>query len=121
MARDLEGRPVTPAEELAEAADKLEALTTKVVDGPWRDMQMGSEGSIVLAGGNTVSTSRRVAMTREFAEAEYIAAMSPLVGKALVAVFREWVLVARFGEEHLHRCGGMETLTLARLINGSAS
>jgi hypothetical protein len=118
---------VTPAQELAAAADKLDALASKATEGPWRDMSMGSEGSTIHAGGNTVSTARRVGRCGEYADAAYIAAMDPLVGKALAAVLREAsytiennvnVLVPR-GLPAVPVSGGL--LDLARMVNGSAS
>jgi len=82
---------VTPAEVLAAAADKLEALASKVPAGPW-----GAEERSVEALGGESAWQRDVVFVGGDGEggastprvAEYIAAMNPLVGKALAEVLR---------------------------------
>jgi len=54
--------------------DTLAAQVDAATPGPWRDVPMGSEGSVVIAGGNTITTARKPATCREFADAEFIAA-----------------------------------------------
>lgn len=109
---------MTPAEELTAAADKLDALVADATDGPWRELLMGSEGSKVVAGGNTVSTARHIALARGSADATYIAAMNPLVGKTLLEMLREEAAEAALYRgphaAHFFRHG----LRFARLING---
>lgn len=79
---------MTPAERLNAAADLLEKRADDATPGPWRDMPMGSEGANIHAGGNTVTTARRVGRIGEFADASYIATMHPEVGKALASILR---------------------------------
>jgi hypothetical protein len=107
---------MTPAEELAQAADNLDALWANATNGLWIDRKMGSEGSTVFAGGQTVNTSRRVARAGEFGDAAYIAAMGPLVGKALA----DWLRTAARNVAR-HQGWDGEAVILARLINGSES
>ena len=109
---------MTPAEELTAAADMLDALVAEATDGPWRDLLMGSEGSKVVAGGNTVSTARHIALARGSADATYIAAMNPLVGKALAELFRmEFTRIDATEKVHPPYAPDPEVLALARLIN----
>lgn len=107
---------MTHAEELDTAADKLDALASGASDGPWRDLLMGSEGSKVLAGGNTVSTARHIALARGSGDATYIAAMHPLVGESLAELLREQSVAAFVRHGH-----SAWALNIARLINGGAS
>lgn len=53
---------------------KLRELLAAATPLPWRDMHTGSEGAIVLAGGNTIRTALKPATCRELADAELIAA-----------------------------------------------
>lgn len=69
-----------PDDLLATVREALAAATP----GPWRDVPMGSEGSVVLVGGNTARTSRRVARAGEYADAHLIA-NAPTWLAALVA------------------------------------
>lgn len=78
----------TPAERLLKAAEILEKRATEAEAGPWRTMVMGSEGSKVLGGGDTVSTSRHVALVREDWTARYIATMSPDLGRMVADALR---------------------------------
>lgn len=71
------------AEILRAAATRLRETAEAATPGPWIDVQMGSEGSAVWAGGNTILTARKPATCREFADATYIALMSPPVGLAV--------------------------------------
>lgn len=112
---------MTPAEELAAAADKLDALVVGATEGPWRELLMGSEGSKVLAGGNTVSTARHVALARGPADAAYIAAMNPLVGKALAEMLRTEAAEAAIYRSHHLEFIFRHALRFARLINGTAT
>jgi hypothetical protein len=111
---------MTPAEELAAAADKLDALASGATQGP----QFADE--VMLAS---------IRGTHE-EDAAYIAAMNPLVGKALAvllrafagAVAREYLVFHEMwnDEQRLrsmatHMDGLHEALDLARLINGSES
>lgn len=52
---------------------EIQAREQGATKGPWRDIAMGSDGSVVLAGGNTVRTARRICRAPEFADAEFIA------------------------------------------------
>lgn len=124
---------MTPAEVLAAAADKLDALASGASDGPWRDLLMGSEGSKVLAGGNTVSTARHIALARGSGDATYIAAMNPLVGRLLAQVLRRFTDACERDSRPTHdqwsrpqrvddRIPGLTAaLDLARLIIGGES
>lgn len=115
---------MTPAEELAAAADKLDALSGSASHGPWIEAGMGEFGWSVI-GGDFPLTSNFAVETEDGdqgkADAAYIAAMNPLVGKALAAVLRQWAKMIRLDPAFLRRVGGEETLAVARLINGSES
>lgn len=54
-----------------------ELVARAATPAPWVDRPMGSEGSDVIAGGNTVLTARRPARCREFADATHIARHDP--------------------------------------------
>jgi hypothetical protein len=98
---------MTPAEELAAAADKLDALTTNVVGGPWTIGEYYGD----IAGVNGAHVAN---VNTDLAD--YIAAMNPLVGKALVEMLREEAAEARIYRgpraDHLFR----HALRFARLI-----
>jgi hypothetical protein len=134
---------MTLAEELARAADKLDALAAEATDGPWTGRifddachqyadVIGKQEVEQYSGSYTVTTALVAGGTSEIAQpgwlypanAAYIAAMNPLVGKALA----EWLRAegsrldrspAAFGGAPLFK-PQPEAMTLARLINGSA-
>jgi len=125
---------MTPAEELTQAADKLDALAAEATVGPWTGRifddawhqyadVIGKQEVEQYSGSYTVTTALVAGGASEIAEpgwlypgnAAYIAAMNPLVGKALAAWLRHEAQGASHGLGVL-----MPTLTLARLINGSA-
>ena len=68
------------ANELARLREVAEAATP----GPWTDVPMGSEGSIVTAGGNTHRTALKPATCREFSDATHIATFDPPTALALL-------------------------------------
>lgn len=58
---------------------------------------MGSDGSVVLAGGNTISTARRPARCGEFADATWIATVNPAVARPLFTWLKhEAMMLARY-------------------------
>ena len=77
------------ADLLRNAADLLRHTGDHATPGPWRDLPMGSDGSVVLAGGNTIRTARRPARCGEFADASWIALANPLIAGPLAALMEE--------------------------------
>lgn len=112
---------MTPAEELAAAADKLEALASAASHGPWIEAGFGDSGWSVI-GGDYPFTSGFAIETEDSdqgkADAAYIAAMNPLVGKALAEMLRDQATSASFGPM---MPPSQYALRIARLINGAAS
>lgn len=110
---------MTPADELAAAADKLDALIAAATDGDWSALAMlGAEtGSDVLAVSNDAPAGwSSVAHGISDADAAYIAAMNPLVGKALA----EWLRAIAAWPKHITGTDREFGLRIARLINGGA-
>jgi hypothetical protein len=117
---------VTPAQELAAAADKLDALASKATEGPWVANRADVyHPPLAPFPDDRTYVAKLTALT--VPNATYIAAMNPLVGKALAVVLREAsytidnnvnILVPR-GLTAVPVSGGL--LDLARLINGSAA
>jgi hypothetical protein len=133
---------MTPAEELAQAADKLDALASGATAGPWTAEAASSIS--VLPGGQAIEfttwlvispvpdeenqQTSVVAAERNARDgsltggcydqddAAYIAAMNPLVGKALA----EW-LYDQSSAAAVRRGHSAWALKIARLINGGAS
>jgi hypothetical protein len=129
---------MTPAEELAQAADKLDALASGATEGPWRKhdtyLNIGGFTATVLSGdGDDVAVRAWVpsfshvaadGQDAAHADAVYIAAMNPLVGKALAAVLRgEAEMVAALTHAGDMSAGWVNghVLEIARRINGSES
>ena len=121
---------MTPAKELAAAAAKLDALAAEATDGPWI-LAKHEDGRILGIdahdGYDDVVTTGEVSCmaycyggtsTIEATDADwrYIAAMNPLVGKALAAWLRHEAEGAAHGLGVLN-----PTLDLARAINGGQS
>lgn len=87
---------MTPAEVLAAAADRLDALVAEATGGPWSAHYVSAlhtdAGAWVGAPGERTTDGVYVASTANAVEglgdAAYIAAMNPLVGKALSKVLR---------------------------------
>lgn len=79
----------SPSLLLQRAAELIEQRAAKATPGPWRDEAMGSDGSVVLAGGYTVSTARRPARCGEFADATWIAMANPLLAQPLASILRD--------------------------------
>lgn len=130
---------MTPAEELTTAADKLDALAAAASHGPWIEAGVGEFGWSVI-GGDFPLTSGFGIETEDNdqgkADAAYVAAMNPLIGKALAdmlrrfaeAVERKWRVFHEMWktEQRVRMCadempGLHEALAIARLINGSGS
>ena len=87
---------MTPAEVLAAAADKLDALVAEATEGPWT-AHYGSDlhtdaAAWIGAPGRATTDGVFVATTANAVEglgdAAYIAAMNPLIGKALADYLR---------------------------------
>lgn len=129
---------MTPAEELAAAADKLEALIVKVPAGPWVAEDVGSGDADVLTY-QVLPTSRTawaaIVGDVKTDHAAYIAAMNPLVGADLVVLLREFAahVERRWRDFHEmwnseqrirmigdHAPGLHAVLRIARQINGTA-
>lgn len=110
---------MTPAEVLAAAADRLDKLAGEAEQGPWAPRSFE-----ILHG--VVSAHEHIASTETPIEAQYIAAMNPLVGKALAEVFRSEAQAFRGGEQRgfdgadLYRVNP-RLMALARLIIGGES
>jgi hypothetical protein len=113
---------MTPAEELAQAADKLDALVADVTGGSWRAdfiTEIDPDGAFDLAhvlapndepGDGYAGVAVVASILRP--DAAYIAAMNPLIGKALARWLRFESELPRFNTH---------SLEVARLINGSES
>lgn len=130
---------MTPAEELAAAADKLDALLAETAP----DWRLTDDNHLALAMiemphmiGSTQTSSKFTLSGPNDRTTQYIAAMNPLVGKALaanlrsyqVAVERHWrVFHEMWKTEQRIRMmddqmpGLVQALDLARLINGGES
>lgn len=116
---------MTPAEELTAAADKLDALVAGATEGPWTtyrelDGIFAGQWTVVRAAGLRVASVGQV--RRHHSQAAegniaYIAAMNPLVGKALA----EWLRKAARAASEQMLGWDAEAVVLARSINGSAS
>lgn len=138
---------MTPAEVLAAAADRLDALAKAATAGPWTaeanscitrlpsgvahefsswavfSPEMDDENPTTMVAGpeRDPRDQKLWGGIWESVDARYIAAMNPLVGKALAAVFRAWARMGRLDPDLLRRVGGDETVALARLIIGGES
>jgi len=111
---------MTPAEELTQAADKLDALLKDTTVGPWSVsdpiLDVGGEHGFDVDGPHGGYVSR----LSDPHDAHYIAAMNPLVGKRVA----EWLRAEGDATAELtHQAGFVNghALEIARLINGSAS
>jgi len=122
---------MTPAEELAQSADKLDALIAGASVAPWAEPYEGftpdDAGWWVHNGGDGMS-EHAVAVTLPYspnaeADARYIAAMNPLVGKALAEWLRQQAGRVAELDSMLPAFAGASSpsLSIARLINGRAS
>lgn len=87
---------MTPAEVLAAAADKLDALTSGASDGPW---EVCSHTDMLNPGGPSWfldgierwrGLTNNVQLGEDEGTARYIAAMNPLVGSLLAQVLRRF-------------------------------
>lgn len=118
---------MTPAEELVAAADKLDALVSGATEGPWTtyrelDGIFAGQWTVVRAAGLRVASVGQV--RRHHSQAAegniaYIAAMNPLVGKAMAELFRmEFARIDATEKVHPPYVPDPEVLALARLING---
>ncbi len=85
---------MTPSEELNAAADRLDALLAEVTPGPWewRDPGLRHVKLELATGGEWKPYAGTVLQLHgemlSVADAAYIAAMNPDVGRALVALLR---------------------------------
>lgn len=102
----------TPAELLTAAADRLEQLITEATPGPWTAHDDGLVWPERM--GDPVSGSAQLA------DAEFIAAMSPTVGRALVALLRGMAFWY-FGRGPEWPLGTDSLQALARAILGETS
>ncbi|MFD6553749.1 hypothetical protein [Streptomyces sp. NPDC058398] len=115
---------MTPADELHAAAAKLRALTTALGDcrGPWYvvnreqrpyPQRIDNIGVPYVVASTTTDPSHPPTM------ADYIAAMHPGVGNALVKWLESWVGIDF--SEHAAMAGDLaHALAVARQINGTA-
>ena len=71
------------ADLLRRAAALMRERAEGATPGPWHDVKMGSEGSVVLNDGVNILTGRKPATCREFADAEHIASWHPVVALAV--------------------------------------
>jgi hypothetical protein len=115
---------VTPAETLTAAADKLDALLTEVTPGPWifhgnpdpeslRCYICGPEDDDT--GGHPVLLE---GVEEAWVDAQYLAAMHPAVGRAVVTMLRSYAYDATVKPEWFVRDS---LLDLARAILGGES
>lgn len=107
---------MTPAEVLTAAADKLEARLKHATPGPWEVFGDGGHRLTIVGGAD-----REYGVVEDYElnpdDAHYLAAMNPLVGKALA----EWLrTAARNASEHMLGWD-REAVVLARLIIGGES
>jgi hypothetical protein len=102
---------VTPAEELVQAADKLAALASEATDGPWTNDARYVWITDALDFGHVIDDDGAHAT-----DLRYIAAMNPLVGKALAEWLYEQASAAAVRNGH-----SAKALEIARLINGGES
>lgn len=121
---------MTPAEELAGAADKLDALVDGASDGPW---EVDSHKDMLDPGGPTWfldgierwrGLTNNVQLGEDEGTARYIAAMNPLIGEALASMMRNEVRTYLKGRGATHDGRDafpirLDLLDIARLINGS--
>ena len=132
---------MTPGELLAAAADRLDALVANASDGPWEvgshyDMLYPDRPSWFLDGVERWrGMTNNVNVGEDEGTARYIAAMNPLVGKALATMLRtfanEYVRETRHFHEMWNEAarvrmigdrfpGFAQALELARIIVGGA-
>lgn len=128
---------MTPAEELAAAADKLDALASAATPGPWFVPGIGEFGWAVIAedGGRDFGVETDDSPQGE-SDAEWIAAMNPLAGADQAALLREfavhverrwrdfhdmWNTEQRIRMIGDHAPGLHAALRIARRINGTTS
>lgn len=86
----------TPAETLAAAADRLDALIAEATPGPWTAISSnGRKDGVALLGaqaergtGRPVAVLADINVPRRHADAHYLAAMNPDVGRKLAALLR---------------------------------
>lgn len=105
---------MTPAEELAQAADKLDALASVAVEGPWRAADGGADNGCMWI--DTAEHHHAFSFHGFPVSGRYVAAMNPLVGKVLAEWLREQSSAAAVRDGH-----SAWALRIARLINGGAS
>lgn len=107
---------------LTQAADKLERILAGCTPGPWRRGGYGNYGPTVSAdlpgppyaadafGVETYDSERG-----RF-DAEFLETMNPIVGQALLALFRQLAWMGSMDPDQLHRVGVDEALLLAQAI-----
>lgn len=110
---------MTAAEELGQAAQRLDELALKATPGVWK--LWGMEVRADLDGTSNLDTSWPVANTSHEAglrtfNASYIAAMYPPVAVAMAELLREQSSAAAVRDGH-----SPTALKIARLINGGTS
>lgn len=131
---------MTPAQELAAAADKLDALASDASGGPWvvercEDF-LEKQVSWSLPGiERWRGLSNDVQFGEDEATARYVAAMNPLVGQALAEMLRRFEYACESDSHRIYEMwrspelqrvesripGLLAALDLARLINGTGS
>jgi hypothetical protein len=112
-----------PAETLRSAAKLMRERALATSPGPWHHMCLGSEGCQVINDGRLrerkhVSFSGRKEWKADHADAEYIAAMHPLVGVAVADLLDRTAWMVELDPELAGRVGVDETLAVARAYLG---
>jgi hypothetical protein len=108
-----------PAETLRSAAKLMRERAEAASPGPWRHMCLGSEGCQVINDGRLrerkhVSFSGRKEWKADHADAEYIAAMDPLVALAVAGLLDRTAWMVELDSGLASRVGVDETLAIAR-------
>jgi hypothetical protein len=120
---------MTAADELRAAADRLDTLTGATTEGPWTHAQVKVTRDWNRTAAVHQVQPNNLAIVGAGGDAEYIAAMGPVVGKAIAVLLREYSELAEehdieskeegayFSTEEMYA----EELAVARAINASAS
>jgi hypothetical protein len=114
-----------PAARLRQAATKLRTMTADVPPPPWTEGGIGDYGWTVHLGAPTDPRWASIDTCMDDEQGKtitrYIAAMGPLVGEGLAAVFDQWAWLAERDPDLLYRVGGPETLAVADALLGEAT
>lgn len=116
---------MTPAEEMRQAADRLDSLTENASQAPWRAFPAGrSSMANVRVQGEYGPMQGIVYRIERDADAQYIAAMHPGVGALLVKLLRATAeLLDEYSDPASRSTAELlyaEDLAVARELNASA-